>query len=82
MAVALRLMRLGKKNNPAYRIVVIDKHKKRNGAYIEIVGYYDPLKNPPALLVDQKKITSWLEKGAVMSEGMKKLLKNAKSKMD
>ena len=75
MAVTLRLMRLGKKNNPSYRIVAIDKHKKRNGLYIEIVGRYDPLKNPPAILLDQEKVDAWLKKGDIVSEGMKKILK-------
>lgn len=82
MAVTLRLMRLGKKSSPSYRIVVIDRHKKRNGAYIEIIGHYDPLRNPAAISLNQKKITSWLKKGAVLSEGLSKLLKIKTLKKD
>jgi small subunit ribosomal protein S16 len=75
MAITLRLLRLGKKNTPAYRIVAIDKRKKRNGTYVDVVGFYNPLSNPPALDLDQKKVEGWMNKGALVSEGLRKLLK-------
>jgi len=79
MAVTLRLLRLGKKSNPSYRVVVIDKRKKRNGTYVEIVGFYNPVSNPPVFTLDQKRVDYWLEKGALISEGLEKLLKNKKT---
>ncbi len=82
MATTLRLMRLGKKNSPSYRIIAIDKRKKRNGTYVEIVGFYNPIANPPVFQTDQKKIEDWLKKGATVSEGLRKLLKNRKIKTD
>lgn len=78
MAVTLRLLRLGKRGSPSYRIVAIDKRKKRNGMYVEIVGHYNPIANPPVFTLDQKKVDSWLGKGAMISEGLRKLLKNKK----
>lgn len=75
MAITLRLYRLGKRNTPIYRIVAIDKRKKRNGTYNEIVGFYSPAANPPELKIDQKKLSAWKDKGATISEGLAKLLK-------
>lgn len=75
MAVTLRLSRTGKKGNPSYRIVAIDKRKKRNGTYVDIVGSYHPIAKTSILNVDQKKVQYWVEKGAVLSEALKKLFK-------
>ena len=61
MAVTLRLLRLGKKNNPIYRIVAIDKRKKRNGTYVDEIGFYNPLPNPPIFTLDEKKVKDWLQ---------------------
>lgn len=66
-------MRIGKKGNPSYRIVVIDKKKKRSGAYLEKIGFYNPLVNPPILEVDKEKLEFWLQRGATISEGIRKL---------
>ncbi len=74
MAVALRLYRLGKKNNPAYRIVAIDKRDKRNGSYIEVVGFYDPMTKPHKLEFKQERFDYWLSRGALVSEGLRKIL--------
>jgi len=74
MAVALRLFRLGKKGKPVYRIVAIDKRKKRNGSYIESVGFYDPMISPLSLKIDKKRFEYWKSKGAVISEGLQKLM--------
>lgn len=79
MAVTLRLLRLGKKGNPSYRIVAIDKRKKRNGTYVEIVGFYNPVATPPVFTLDQKKVAYWLDKGALVSEGLGKLMKHRKN---
>ncbi len=79
MAVTLRLYRMGKKNSPVYRIVAIDKRKKRNGTYVDIIGFYNPVSNPSVLQTDQKKIDAWLKKGATISEGLTKLLKHKRA---
>ncbi len=79
MAVTLRLLRLGKKGNPSYRIVAMDKRKKRNGTYVEIVGFYNPVANPSVFTLDQKKVDYWLDKGALISEGLRKLMKHKKT---
>lgn len=73
-------MRMGKRSKPSYRIIVLDKRKKRNGAYIENIGFYDPLANPPVLSVNPERLKEWTSKGAVVSEGMEKLLKYMKKK--
>ncbi len=50
--IKIRLTRLGKKNQPAYRIVVVDERKKRDGQYLSSLGYYQPLQQPPLLKLD------------------------------
>jgi len=74
MPAAIKLMRVGKKGMPSYRIVVIDKRKKRSSNYIEKLGYYNPLRNPALLDLNQEKLDTWIKKGAILSEGIKKLL--------
>ena len=55
MPATVRLMRIGKKKNPFYRIIVTDKRKKRDGKYIEKLGFYNPLTNPPTISIDFEK---------------------------
>lgn len=74
MAVRLRLMRTGKKKQPTYRIVAADARSPRDGRFIEIVGTYDPRREPSAITVDNDKAIDWLNKGAQPSERVKKLL--------
>jgi len=63
--VKIRLMRLGAKKNPHYRIVVVDAHKKRDGRYIESLGYYDPRKTVEEYLkIDTERAAHWLSLGA------------------
>lgn len=80
MAVALRLMRLGKRGKPSYRIIAIDKRKKRDGKYIESIGTYNPLTEPAEIKINQERFDYWKEKGAVLSEGLYRLLKSKKIK--
>ncbi len=75
MAVTIRLMRFGKKGHPSYRIVALDKRKKRDGAYLEKVGTYEPMAQPAKILINDERLKYWLSKGAEISEGMRKLLK-------
>lgn len=78
MPAAIRLMRFGKKGFPSYRIVVLDKRKKRDGGYIEQIGRYNPLTKPAEFKIDKERLDAWLKNGAVLSDGMLKLLKNKK----
>jgi small subunit ribosomal protein S16 len=75
MAIAIRLFRLGKKDKPFYRIVVADKRNKRQGKYIEEIGYYNPLKEPAEVKINKERLDYWLNRGAILSEGLKKLRK-------
>lgn len=74
MAVALRLMRFGKKGYPTYRIVALDKRSKRDGAYIEKVGLYNPMAATDQLNINEERLAHWMKNGAEISEGMRKLL--------
>jgi small subunit ribosomal protein S16 len=75
MAVAIRLFRLGKKDKPFYRIVVADKRNKRQGKYIEEIGYYNPLKDPAEVKINKERLDYWLSRGAILSEGFQNLRK-------
>ncbi len=74
MPVRMRLTRLGTKKRPFYRIVVVNSQDKRDGKFIEQIGYYDPLKDPVDIKVDLEKAKSWIEKGVIPSETVKNLL--------
>ena len=67
-------MKIGKRGYPTYRIVVIDKRKKRNSRYIDKIGFYNPHTEPRTLKLDEVKLNNWLTKGAVVTEGIRKLL--------
>lgn len=75
VAVKLRLMRMGKKKQPTYRIVAADARSPRNGRFIEIVGTYDPRPDPSEIKVDNDKAVDWLRKGAQPTDRVEKLLK-------
>lgn len=75
MAVRLRLTRVGKKKQPTYRIVAADSRSPRDGRYLEIVGTYDPRREPSAVTVDNEKAIAWLSEGALPTERVEKLLK-------
>ncbi|MCD6205762.1 MAG: 30S ribosomal protein S16 [Candidatus Marinimicrobia bacterium] len=68
MAVRIRLLRMGRKKKPFYRIVVMDSRTRRDGRYIDKVGHYDPLKKPAEVTIDRDKVINWLEKGAEPSK--------------
>lgn len=75
----MRLMRMGKRKQPFYRIIVLDKRKKQKGSYIERVGKYDPLKDPQEIIIDKAKYDAWISKGVQMSEGFSRLIKSKKN---
>jgi small subunit ribosomal protein S16 len=74
VAVKLRLMRMGKKKQPTYRVVAADSRSPRDGRFIEIVGIYDPRPDPSAIRIDNEKAVDWLRKGAQPTESVRKLL--------
>ena len=74
MAVKMRLMRMGKKKQPVYRVVVVDGRAPRDGRYIEQIGRYDPRQEPSLVEIDNEKATDWLGKGAQPTETVEKLL--------
>lgn len=79
MAVALRLMRFGKKHYPTYRIIAVHKKSKRDGAYLDKVGIYNPMTSPATIRIEKDKFEYWMQKGAQVSEGVRKLLLQKKN---
>lgn len=75
MAVRLRLTRKGAKKRPYYRLVAADSEAPRDGRFLEILGFYDPVKEPAEVKLDKEKIFHWIEKGAIATESVKALLK-------
>lgn len=75
MAVKLRLMRMGKKKQPTYRVVAADARSPRDGRFIEIVGTYQPRLDPSVINIDNDKAVAWLRQGAQPTERVEKLLK-------
>ena len=73
MAVKIRLKRIGAKKTPFYRIVVADSRYPRNGRFIEEIGYYDPMKTPAEIKLDDEKVQKWLKNGAQPTETAKSL---------
>jgi small subunit ribosomal protein S16 len=74
VAVKLRLMRMGKKKQPTYRVVAADSRSPRDGRFIEIVGVYDPRPDPSSIRIDNDKAVDWLRKGAQPTDSVRKLL--------
>lgn len=72
--ISIRLMRLGAKKRPFYRIVAIDSRKSRESKAKDILGYYDPLKEPPEIRVDLEKVKFWQERGAQASKTVQSLI--------
>ena len=72
--VKIRLNRMGAKRQPFYRIVVADSRSPRDGRFIEIVGNYDPTKNPAIVNVDEEKIMAWIKNGAQPTDTVRSIL--------
>ena len=75
MAVKLRLMRMGTKKQPTYRVVAADCSSPRDGRFIEIVGTYAPRSDPSVVNIDSAKAIKWLSRGAKPTERVEKLLR-------
>jgi small subunit ribosomal protein S16 len=74
VAVKIRLMRVGKKKQPTYRLVVADGRSPRDGRFIEIIGQYAPRQDPSFCQIDADSALAWLRKGAQPTEQVQKLL--------
>jgi len=77
VSVKIRLMRVGKKKQPSYRVVVADGRSPRDGRYIEILGHYQPRHEPSGFDIEEDKVLAWLNKGAQPTEQVHKLLVGA-----
>ena len=78
MSVSIRLRRMGSSRKPRYRVVVADSRSPRDGRFIEVIGHYNPLTEPPTVKIDRAKAKTWIEKGAQPSNTVKKLLANVR----
>ncbi len=75
--VKIRLTRMGAHKRPFYRVVVADSRARRDGPFIEIIGYYDPMKDPSVIKIDTEKAKVWLQRGAQPTVAVKRLLEKA-----
>lgn len=74
MAVTIRLRREGSSKRPRYRVVVADSRAPRDGRFIEIIGHYNPVTQPPTVKIDRDRASAWISKGAQPSNIVKKLI--------
>jgi small subunit ribosomal protein S16 len=75
MAVRIRLTRMGAKKRPFYRLVAADSEAPRDGKFLEILGSYDPMKDPGLTKIHQEKVNAWLKKGATVTESARAILR-------
>ncbi len=73
--LTIRLRRQGAKKSPFYRIVVIESANAREGAFVEIIGHYNPRQTPEALVIDRERLQHWLSVGARPSDSVRTLVK-------
>ena len=73
--VKIRLARYGAKKKPFYRVVAADSRSPRDGKFIDILGTFDPTKNPAAIKLDGDKVKMWLEKGAQPTDTAGQIIK-------
>jgi small subunit ribosomal protein S16 len=71
----IRLARTGAKKQSSYRIVVIEREMARDGRFVEIVGHYNPRRNPPELSIKRERVDYWMSRGAQPSETVRSFLK-------
>ena len=73
--LAIRLMRMGAKKSPSYRVVVKEKLSKRDGAYVENVGFYNPTREPAEIRLDMDRVNYWLGRGAQPTDTVRQLIR-------
>lgn len=76
--VSIRLMRMGDKKRPMYRVVVADSRRYRNGKFIENIGTYNPLPKSPNVKLDLERVDYWIQKGAQPSDTVRSLIEKAR----
>ncbi len=81
MSVKIRLMRIGTKKRPFYRVVAVDERKKRTGKYIELLGTYNPLTEPKEIILKKDRIEHWIKLGAVLSDGYLRIIGKAPQRL-
>ena len=72
--IKIRLRRVGAKKKPQYRLVVADSRSPRDGAFIDIIGQYNPLTDPETVVIAEDKARHWLERGAQPTDTAARLL--------
>ena len=75
--VKIRLRRVGSKKKPSYRLVVADARAPRDGAFINVIGHYNPLTDPETIVIDEEKALNWLRQGAQPTDTAARLLAKA-----
>jgi len=73
--LAIRLMRMGAKKSPSYRVVVKEKLSKRDGAYVENVGFYNPTREPAEVRLDMERVNYWIGRGAQPTDTVRQLIR-------
>ena len=73
--LAIRLMRMGAKKSPSYRVVVKEKLSKRDGAYVENVGFYNPTRDPAEVRLDMERVNYWIARGAQPTDTVRNLIR-------
>jgi small subunit ribosomal protein S16 len=76
--VKIRLLRVGAKKRPFYRIVAVDERRKGDGRHLEWLGTYDPLVDPPRIEVRHAELDAWVGKGAHLSDSVRSIVKQAR----
>jgi small subunit ribosomal protein S16 len=71
----IRLRRTGAKKQPSYRVVVAESTAPRDGTFLEILGHYNPLTNPTTFQVKEDRVKAWLQRGALPTDRVERLLK-------
>ena len=72
--LSIRLMRMGAKKKPFYRIVVAEKRTKRDGSFVDMVGYYNPCREPVEFKLNRDRLEYWIERGAQPSDTVRSLI--------
>jgi small subunit ribosomal protein S16 len=71
----LRLRRVGARHQPSYRVVVADSRAARDGAFVDMIGHYNPRTDPPTIQIDEEKALKWIRQGAQPSDAVAQMLK-------
>ncbi len=79
--VKIRLMRIGAKKRPFYRVVAVNEQAKRTGGYLELLGTYNPLTTPKDIKLKQDRIDHWVKQGAQMTNGFLRIIGKAKQRL-